>query len=89
MTESNREEAYPGTSQVFSDGTEDTDTSASGATAAQGGQPGDNVSVKTLPDTGCVVTSYATVSESVAPDGVKVTLHKRNLWAKFHKSTPK
>ena len=86
-TDSSREEAYPGDSQASSDGAEYTETSSGGATAVQEDQPGGIVSVKTLPDTGCVVTSYATVSKSVAPNGVKVTLHMRDLWAKFHKST--
>ena len=74
-------------SQAPSNEAEGTATSPSGATAAQEGQPGNTVSVKTVPGTGCVVTSYATVSESVAPNGVKVTLHSRDVWARFYKST--
>ena len=45
------------------------------------------VSVKTLPETGCQVTTYKNTGESVARNRVKVILHNRDLWAKFHKST--
>ena len=88
--ETSRGGTSPVKSQVpseCSDEAEGTATSPSGATAAREGQPGDTVSVKTVPGTGCVVTSYATISELVAPNGVKVTLYSRDLWAKFHKST--
>ena len=86
-SETSRGGTYPVKSQAPSDEAEGTATSPSGATAAQEGQPGDTVSGRTQPDTGRVVTSYATISESVAPNGVKVTLYSRDLWAKFHKST--
>ena len=33
------------------------------------------------------ITLYSNTAESVAPNGIKVTLHGRDLWAKFHKST--
>ena len=41
----------------------------------------------TIPETGNVVTSYATTSESVSPSGITVTLHNADLWAKFHRET--
>ena len=41
----------------------------------------------TIPETGNVVTNYATTSESVSPSGITVTLHNRDLWAKFHRET--
>ena len=31
--------------------------------------------------------NYARIAESVAPNGIKVVLHGRDLWAKFHKAT--
>ena len=33
------------------------------------------------------ITQYSNTSESLAPNGIKVTLHGRDLWSKFHKST--
>ena len=50
-------------------------------------QEGEVVSVKSVPESGCLVTTYKNTSESVARNGVKVILHNRDLWAKFHKST--
>ena len=50
-------------------------------------QEGEVVSVKSVPERGCLVTTYKNTSESVARNGVKVILHNRDLWAKFHKST--
>ena len=41
----------------------------------------------TIPETGTVVTNYATTGESVSPSGITVTLHNRDLWAKFHRET--
>ena len=41
----------------------------------------------TIPETGNVVTSYATTGESVSTSGITVTLHNRDLWAKFHRET--
>lgn len=38
-------------------------------------------------ETGCTVTFYINTAESVAPNGTKVTLHGRDLWAEFHKCT--
>ncbi len=43
--------------------------------------------VETEAEIGCLVTEYENTSESVAGNGVKVILHNRDLWAKFHKST--
>ena len=36
-------------------------------------------------ETGCTVTFYMNTAESVAPNGTKVTLHGRDLWAEIHK----
>lgn len=33
------------------------------------------------------IIQYSNTSESLAPNGIKVTLHGRDLWSKFHKST--
>ena len=41
----------------------------------------------TIPETGNVVTTYATTSKSVSPSGITVTLHNRDLLAKFHQET--
>jgi len=41
----------------------------------------------TIPETGTVVTNYSTTAESVAPNGITVTLLSRDLWAKFHQET--
>ena len=38
-------------------------------------------------ENGCTVTFYMNTAESVAPNGTKVTLHGRDLWAEFHKHT--
>ena len=45
-------------------------------------------STTTIPETGTIVTVYTTTAESVSPsNGIKVTLHERDLWAKFHAET--
>ena len=41
----------------------------------------------TIPEIGTLVINYATTSESVSPSGITVTLHNRNVWAKFHQET--
>lgn len=41
----------------------------------------------TIPETGTVVTNYTTTSESASSSGITVTLHNRDLWAKFHRET--
>ena len=33
------------------------------------------------------ITLYSNTGESLDSNGIKVTLHGRDLWAKFHKST--
>ena len=48
---------------------------------------GEVISAKTHPETGCLVTTYKNTGESVSGNGVKVILHNRELWGKFHKST--
>ncbi len=40
-----------------------------------------------LPETGTTITYSATTAESVAQNGTRVTLHGKDLWAEFHKST--
>ena len=48
---------------------------------------GEVIAVETDAETACLVTVYENTSESVDGNGVKVILHNRDLWAKFHKST--
>ena len=57
------------------------------AVCSTGQQEAEVISVKALPETGCVVKTFKTTSESVASNGVKVILHSSDLWAKFHKFT--
>lgn len=54
--------------------------------AIGGGSEDPNASV-TIAETGTIVTPYSNTAESVAPNGAKVILHSRDLWAKFHEST--
>jgi hypothetical protein len=43
--------------------------------------------IKTFQHAGNKITLYSNTAESLAPSGIKVTLHGRDLWAKFHKAT--
>ena len=45
-----------------------------------------NASV-TIAETGTIVTPYSNTAESVAPNGTKVILQSRALWAKFNKTS--
>ena len=49
--------------------------------------PADSSTVKTYMHAGNTITNYANTAESLAPNGIKVTLHNRDLWAKFHRCT--
>ena len=62
-------------------------TDAEGTSSITSSHDAEVVSVKTVPETGCLVSIYKGTAESVARNGVKVILHNRDLWAKFHKST--
>ena len=79
---SNESDGSPDKSQLRTDAGEEAASSI-----ASSHQDGEVVSVKTVPETGCMVTIYKSVGESVARNGVKVMLHDRDVWAKFHKST--
>lgn len=43
--------------------------------------------IKSYSHAGNKITLYSNTAESLGPNGIKVTLHGRDLWAKFHKST--
>ena len=73
----------PEKSKVKAEGVEE----ASSSVPSTGQQEGEVISVKAVPETGCVVTTYKNTSESVARNGVKVILHSRDLLAKFHNCT--
>lgn len=45
------------------------------------------VSTCKISETDTTVVNYPRIAESVAPNGIKVVLHGRDLWAKFHKAT--
>lgn len=47
----------------------------------------DSSTVKTYMHAGNTITNYANTAESLAPNGIKVTLHNHDLWAKFHRCT--
>ena len=47
----------------------------------------DPVSTCKINETDTTVINYVRIAESVAPNGIKVVLHGRDLWAKFHKAT--
>ncbi|XP_019853989.1 PREDICTED: T-box transcription factor TBX5-A-like [Amphimedon queenslandica] len=50
-----------------------------------GGEHGQ--AIKSYSHAGNRITVYSNTAESLSPSGIKVTLHGRDLWAKFHKST--